>query len=121
MEKPKLLNRKVDFSDYYMDFNEGLFDKCRIIKTKYTNNYNTALGILDNNENLESLITTNLDIKLPENQVFLKTWGENDGLLDYLIEQKIIKLTGEKYQSGFVEVLVAEVLNFNDVNEDFMG
>lgn len=116
----KVSKKTYDFTEYYSDFDKNEFSNCKFIKTKYTNNGNTALAILDNSENLETLITTNLEIKLPENKVFLKTWGENEGLLDLLLENNIVKLTGEKYKSGFVEVQVAEILIFDDLIVDFV-
>ena len=36
--------------------------------------------------------------KLPLNMCFVKIWSENEGLLEQLIEQKVVKLNGPRHQ-----------------------
>lgn len=99
----------------------GDYSVCNIVKTKYISNHNTALGVLNNHGELEVLLTANLDFKLPENKILLKDYGENKGIVQELVDAEIVKLTGVKYPSGFVELIEAEILNLNDYKIDFEG
>lgn len=118
MSYAKITDKKYDFSNFFVSND---CKNCSIVKTKYTNNYNTALGILNDNNELELLLTANLEFQLPENKVLLKDYGENKGIVQELLEANIIKLTGVKYPSGFVELIEAEVLNLEDYKIDFEG
>lgn len=118
MSYAKVTTKTYDFTKFFM---EQDCKQCKIVKTKYTNNENTALGILNDNNEFELLLTANLDFKLPENKVLLKNYGENNGIVQELLSFNIVKLTGVKYPSGFVELIEAEVLNLEDYKIDFEG
>lgn len=118
MTNAKVSEKTYDFSIF---FEEDNYNKCKILKTLYTNNKNTALGILNDNNEIELLLTANLDFKLPEKKVLLKDYAENKGIVQELLDNKIVKLTGIKYHSGFVELIEAEILNFDDYKINFEG
>lgn len=123
MKDTKLTNAKISEKtyDFSIFFEEDNYNKCKILKTVYTNNKNTALGILNDNNEIELLLTANLDFKLPEKKVLLKDYAENKGIVQELLDNKIVKLTGIKYHSGFVELIEAEILNFDDYKINFEG
>jgi hypothetical protein len=123
LKDTKLTNAKISEKtyDFSIFFEEDNYNKCKILKTVYTNNKNTALGILNDNNEIELLLTANLDFKLPEKKVLLKDYAENKGIVQELLDNKIVKLTGIKYHSGFVELIEAEILNFDDYKINFEG
>lgn len=56
-------------------------------------------------------LTVNLpDEDLDKGQVFIKNWSENEGLLEQLESQLIVRRTGRVVRSGFTEVPVALLL-----------
>jgi hypothetical protein len=84
--------------------------KVTIHKEQYGNNGALALTITDA-ETGEPCGTLSVNImstehspcslpssKLPLNMCFVKIWSENEGLLEQLIEQKVVKLNGPQHQ-----------------------
>jgi len=50
-------------------------------------------------------------VELPgEGYVFLKDWGENEGIPECLVKAGIVELTGKKVWAGFCEALEAKLL-----------
>jgi hypothetical protein len=69
-----------------------------------------ALVLWDKEENSIGLVAT---VNLPEeylrkNQTFIKDYSENTGILKALEDAGVVKDTGQRVQSGFVEISVAE-------------
>ena len=68
-----------------------------------------ALSLVDE-EGPVATATVNLpDVPLGKNQVLIKNWSENEGMLDALVAAGVVKPTGETVRSGFVEVPVCEL------------
>jgi len=79
----------------------------------YSNN-RTALQLVSPDGELLITATVNLPHEdLLDNQVFIKNYSENTGILDVLQEKKIIRLV-DRLQSGFVWIDVAELRPTND-------
>jgi hypothetical protein len=58
-----------------------------------------------------TVATVNLpDVAAGPNEVFIKNYSENEGVLKALLEGGIIKLTGENVNSGFVTIPKVELL-----------
>ncbi len=54
--------------------------------------------------------TVNLpDVPLGRNQVAIKDWSENEGMLDALVAAGVVKPTDQTVRSGFVEVPICEL------------
>ena len=83
---------------------------CTVQKRQYGNG-RVALQLLDAEDGSPiATATVNLpDEPLGKNLVFIKDYGENTGILDALISVGVVKPTGEKVRSGFVEVPVCEL------------
>lgn len=47
---------------------------------------------------------------LEPNQVFIKNWSENEGVLDELVRLGIVEDTGLRVPTGFVEAAVCKLL-----------
>jgi len=54
-------------------------------------------------------------VNLPEhdiqaNEIIVKTWSENEGMLDFLIRNRICADTGREIATGFVKARVCKLL-----------
>ncbi len=86
-------------------------------KHEYTNG-RMALVLVDDRGLPYYRVTINLtDYHQPTGTVFVKNWSENEGMLDWLVENDIGELTGHVNPSGFVEV---PILKLNDI-EPFLA
>ncbi len=58
-----------------------------------------------------AVATVNLpDEQLGEDEVFIKDWSENEGMLKFLTENNIVVDTGRRVPCGFVEAAVCKLL-----------
>jgi hypothetical protein len=81
---------------------------CSIIKRQYDNG-RVALQLVDE-EGPVATATVNLpDAPLGKNEVCVKDWSENEGMLRSLVAAGVVKPTGKTIRSGFVEVPVCEL------------
>jgi hypothetical protein len=85
-------------------------EKVVITKEKYSNNGSLALQA--NRLDGEPWATLSVNLpesnNLPENQCYIKTWSENEGYLEQLIEKKVVRLHGKA--GGFIRAPLVEVL-----------
>ena len=80
------------------------------IQIRHYKNNRTALQLVGPSGELLLTATVNLPHEeLPDNQVFIKNYAENTGILTVLQEKKIIKLVDRQVMSGFVWLDVAEL------------
>ena len=82
-----------------------------VTKRKYSND-RIALELIDTEDGIPyANATVNLpDVLLEENEVLIKDYSENEGILDFLLTNNIVKLTGKGVQSGFAWIPVC-ILN----------
>jgi hypothetical protein len=81
---------------------------CSVVKRQYDNG-RVALQLVDE-EGPVATATVNLpDAELGKNEVLVKNWSENQGMLDALVAARVVKPTGKTIRSGFVEVPVCEL------------
>ena len=82
-----------------------------ISKGRYKNN-RRALRLIDNqNGELIAVATVNLpNESLEPNEVFIKDYSENKGMLDSLIKNKIISNPIEKIPTGFIKIYKCKIL-----------
>jgi hypothetical protein len=50
------------------------------------------------------------NIKIEENQMFIKNYSENEGVLDFLLSNNIVKKSGRTVYSGFTEIPVVDLI-----------
>lgn len=85
-----------------------------VMQTTYPADGSIALFIEDVQGIREATATVclkDLDLKPEPNHVFLKSWSENTGLVEALVEANIVKLTGKKIRvSAFAEAIEAELM-----------
>lgn len=91
-------------------FKYGECDNCSLQFGRYKDG-SYALSIFDDYG--EPLINVTKHVpgyKLQENQILVKNYSENEGILECLIEQEIIKNTGIVVPTGFVQLHVCDLL-----------
>lgn len=83
---------------------------CIVRKRQYDNG-RPALQLIDADDGSPiATATVNLPTaKLGHNEVAIKDYGENAGLLDALVAAGVVKPTGQTVRSGFFEVPVCEL------------
>jgi hypothetical protein len=84
---------------------------CIVQKRKYGNG-GVALQLVDG-EDGSPIATATVNIpglKLGHNEVAVKDYSENEGLLGALVEAGVVKPTGRVAKTGHVEVPVCELL-----------
>jgi len=87
----------------------GTYENCTLKFTKYQNNQQ-ALVINHDNERL-LIASVNLpDYQPPEEHICIKNWSENRGILEALIENKVIESPIYFVASGFVQVAVCKLI-----------
>jgi len=57
-----------------------------------------------------AVATINVQEEIYDNEVVIKDYSENEGMLDALISAGIVKDTGKRIKSGFVKAPVCELL-----------
>jgi hypothetical protein len=80
--------------------------------SKYTSGDRKAMVILDpvTHETI-CIPTVNIpEAKLAKNEILIKDWSENEGVLQTLVENGIVKDTGKTVKTGFVNAHVCELL-----------
>lgn len=85
-----------------------------IVSLKKYNNGRTAIELLENDPEIGpvpyAVATVNMpDVLLADNEVLVKDYSENEGVLDFLIKYNIVTPTPNGVQSGFVWLPVAIV------------
>jgi len=85
---------------------------CEIVKHQYNNNGRTALELVAAEDDMEQDIwkgepiataTVNLsDTPLASDEVIVKDYSENEGMLDTLLKAGVVELTGRTVSTGFV-------------------
>lgn len=67
--------------------------------------------ILMSDEGQVACATVNLpEHDIQENEIIVKTWSENEGMLDFLVKNRIAAATGREIQTGFVTAKVCKLL-----------
>ena len=82
----------------------------------YQDNNNTALVLLDEDNELVSMATLNLGDVLAEDEAYIKDYSENSGMLEALEEAGVVvKVIGSK-PSGFILAPMVK-LDLTDIEE----
>ena len=79
---------------------------------RYAINDRPCMKFIDKKDGEVIVISTvNLPhVRLDANQVLIKDYSENEGILQALIDLKIVEDTGIKVSAGYVEVSVCKLL-----------
>lgn len=78
-------------------------------KHKYANG-RTAVVLMDE-EGQVACATVNLaEQDIQPGEVFIKTWGENEEMLDFLLKYHIVSDTGREVPTGYVKAKACKLL-----------
>ena len=82
-----------------------------VVKSKYSNG-RTSLELIDIEDGIPyATASVNLpNVLLEENEILIKDYSENQGVLDFLVENNIVNRTERSVQSGYVWIPVC-ILN----------
>lgn len=88
--------------------------RCSVVRTTYLNNDSPAL-LLTDAEDGSPVTTATANVPgvsdfLPEGITALKTYAENEGLLEALEAAGVVEDTGERVHSRFVEFPIVRLL-----------
>lgn len=99
-EKMLMKNIKVKFKDWL----------CRVEFNTYSNNRLAILLIdADNGEDIATATVNMPEHDLSPNEVIIKDYSENDGMLTALVEIGLVKPTGMQIQTGFVYCPICKI------------
>ena len=91
--------RKMSYKQY----------KAVVVRSKYMNNDNLALMLIDEKDGSPiTTITVNTEDKLPEGFGYVKNYSENEGIMEVLQEEGLIKEVFGYKQMGWVTVPLVE-------------
>lgn len=86
---------------------------CEVVKTKYVHGNNTALRLVDH-ETKEPIAVATInpsnDTALRSDEVIIKDYSENSGMLDTLIKGNIVSEPFGYYRVGLVEAPICNLL-----------
>lgn len=83
---------------------------CTIEERRYGNG-RLALELVDSKGEPVAVATVNVPgSPLADDEVFIKDYSENEGMLDSLVAAGIVERTGKSVQSGFISIPVAKLL-----------
>lgn len=97
---------------YKFKASDGSLYDVIIVKERYFNNQ-TALQLYDfNNHDLVLVITICVpELFLEEDEMVIKNYSENEGIMDFLLEYNIVKMTFRTVQVGYVQVPIVKLLS----------
>ncbi|CAM3835764.1 hypothetical protein [Aquirufa aurantiipilula] len=82
-----------------------------LLKGKYQNNQN-SLQII-NRSNDDPLLTVSIcvpGLNLKNDELVIKNYSENEGILEFLIENEIAELTNRYVQIGYIDAPIVKLL-----------
>lgn len=99
--------RKMSYKQY----------KAVVVRSKYMNNDNLALMLIDEKDGSPiTKITVNTEDKLPEGFGYVKNYSENEGIMEVLQEEGLVKEVFGYKRMGWVTVPLVE-FNLEGVDE----
>lgn len=87
-----------------------------IMEFDFYKNNRPALSLIDASDGYPyAMATVNIaDVMLTDNkEVCIKNYGENEGIMESLMEAEIISAPVRKLQSGFATIYVCEIIDTN--------
>lgn len=75
-----------------------------LVSTTYTEG-GLALRLVKDHEPYATITTCLPDVELGEGEFHVKTWSENEGLVEALLESGVLQTTGECSRAGYAQAL----------------
>jgi hypothetical protein len=81
-----------------------------VLKFAQYDNGRLAIRLFDPSEGLITTATTNLpEVSLGEDEVFIKDYTENVGVLSFLLDNGFVEQTGRTVRSGYVAIPIVKI------------
>ena len=107
---PSIFRTKMEGLKYVYTLNNVDYDVTVSIVT-YTNNGRNGILLTLPTEEPFAVASVNIsEAELAFDEVCIKTWGGNEGMLDFLVRNNIVEDTGRKIPAGFVQAPVVKLL-----------
>lgn len=78
--------------------------------TRYARPKNPAIQLWSSTDGPYCRASVNTDELLPPGMIAIKNWSENEGILDALIDARIVGKPVYSYPEGFVEIMICPLL-----------
>ena len=85
---------------------------CNLNKSFYHHGERIALYLIDADDGEPvSTCTVNIpDEPLGEGEVLIKDYSENEGMVDFLVQEGVVERTGREVRSGYISIPVCKLL-----------
>ena len=83
---------------------------CSVVLANYSSNGRIAIMLLCEDGSPMTTATSCIDHPMPEGCTAIKTYSENEGILEALVEAGIVRETGHTATNGFAKFPIVEVL-----------
>lgn len=100
MTETKVLNKELFYNN----------QKVRCFLSKYNEPTNNAIIMVNDKDEQVAVCSTNLDLELSKNEVFIKNYSENTGMLNFLIKNGVVKAPKKCVNSGFAMIPICELI-----------
>ena len=109
-----VLNQNINYENYYRHFNLKIMEHNRTkLRLKYGvyGNGRTAIELSTLNGQPYATATVNIpDALLHKDEVIIKTYSENEGILEMLEQEGIVERTGMSATSGMITAPICKLL-----------
>ena len=99
MIETKVLNKELFYNN----------EKVKCFLSHYNEPMNNAIIMINSDDERVAVCSTNLDLELSKNEVFIKNYSENEGMLDFLIKNGVVKAPKKCVDSGFAMIPICEL------------
>lgn len=85
---------------------------CILVKKFYAHGNRVALSLIDEDDG-EPIATCTVNLpneSLRDDEVLIKDYSENEGILDCLVKAGVVKDTGKRVCSGYVSIPICQIL-----------
>lgn len=90
----------------------GTYENCQFMVGLYANG-NLGIEIWSDEEGPITKVTVNPDIKIPTDRIAIKNYSENEGMVDFLVEEDLIEPDPVQIiESGFVTIPVHKLTTY---------
>lgn len=98
---PAIFSYNSPFGERYLLF----------VRTETYKDGGIRIQLYDSNDGTPyATATSRIEEKLEQGEVAIKDWSENEGILEFLVQNKIVKEPHRFVESGYVKVPICELI-----------
>lgn len=84
-------------------------EKVKCFLSKYNEPMNNAIFMMNDKDERVAVCSTNLDFELSKNEVFIKNYSENEGMLQFLVQNNVVKIPTKCINSEYAMIPICEL------------